>query len=74
MSQLPTASQKITEGRRKRCQSLKAAYGSLYSHVSHFLHEADQRGRLAVGVPDDEYDPIVSGAPVPDAYSIHRVW
>jgi hypothetical protein len=50
----------MTEGRRQRCQSLKAAYGSLYSHVSRLLCEADSLGLIAMGAPDDEYDPEVS--------------
>ena len=60
VSQLPTVSQKMTEGRRKRCQSLKAAYGRLYSDVSRLLREADPLGLIAMGAPDDEYDPEVS--------------
>ena len=50
----------MTQGRRKRCQSLKAAYGSLYSDVSRLLREADPIGLSAMGAPDDEYDPEVS--------------
>jgi hypothetical protein len=50
----------MTEGRRKRSQSLKAAYGSLYADVSRLLHEADPIGLIAMGAPDDEYDPEVS--------------
>ena len=50
----------MTEGRRKRCQSLKAVYGSLYSHVSRLLREADPLGLIAMGAPDDEYGPEVS--------------
>ncbi len=50
----------MTEGRRKRRQSLKAAYGSLYSDVSCLLRAADPIGLIAMGAPDDEYDPEVS--------------
>ena len=50
----------MTEGRRKRRQSLKAAYGSLYSDVSRLLREADPIGMITMGAPDDEYDPEVS--------------
>ena len=50
----------MTEGRRKRSQSLKAAYGSLYTDVSRLLREADPMGLIAMGAPADEYDPEVS--------------
>ena len=50
----------MTESRRKRHQSLKAVYGSLYSNVSRLLREADPIGLIAMGAPDDEYDPEVS--------------
>ena len=50
----------MTEGRRKRRQSLQAAYGSIYSDVSRLLREADPIGLIAMGAPDDEYDPEVS--------------
>ena len=50
----------MTEGRRKRSQSLRAAYGSLYANVSRLLREADPMGLIAMGAPDDEYDPEVS--------------
>ena len=50
----------MTEGRRKRGQLLKAAYGSLYANVSHLLREADPIGLIAMGAPADEYDPEVS--------------
>ena len=50
----------MTAGRRKRRQSLKAAYGSLYSDVSRLLREADPIGMITMGAPDDEYDPEVS--------------
>jgi hypothetical protein len=50
----------MTEGRRKRSQSLKAAYGSLYTNVSRLLREADPIGLIAIGAPADEYDPEVS--------------
>ena len=50
----------MTEGRRKGRQALKAAYGSLYADVSRLLREADPIGLIAMGAPDDEYDPAVS--------------
>ena len=50
----------MTEGRRKQSQSLRAAYGSLYANVSRLLREADPMGLIAMGAPDDEYDPEVS--------------
>jgi len=50
----------MTEGRQKRRQSLKAAYGSLYSEVSRLLREDDPISLIAMGAPDDEYDPEVS--------------
>jgi hypothetical protein len=50
----------MTEGRRARRQSLTAAYGSLYVQVSRLLHEADPLDLIAIGAPDDEYDPEVS--------------
>ena len=50
----------MTEGRRKRSQSFKAAYGSLYANVSHLLREADPLGLIAMGAPADEYDPEIS--------------
>jgi hypothetical protein len=56
----PTASEKMTEGRRQRSQSLEAAYGSLYADVSRLLREADPIGLIAMGAPADEYDPEVS--------------
>jgi len=50
----------MIEGRRKRGQSLKTAYGSLYADVSRLLHEADPLGLIAMGAPADEYTPEVS--------------
>ena len=50
----------MTEDRRKRSQSLKTAYGSLYADVSRLLREADPLGLIAMGAPADEYDPEVS--------------
>ena len=50
----------MTGGRRKQSQSLRAAYGSLYANVSRLLREADPIGLIAIGAPDDEYDPEVS--------------
>jgi hypothetical protein len=59
-SKYEPVNQKMTESRRKRHQSLKAVYGSLYSNVSRLLREADPIGLIAMGAPDDEYDPEVS--------------
>lgn len=50
----------MTEDRRTRRQSLTAAYGSVYAQVSRLLHEADPIRLIAIGAPDDEYDPEVS--------------
>ena len=50
----------MTEDCRKRSQLLKVAYGSLYADVSRPLREADPLGLIAIGAPDDEYDPEVS--------------
>jgi hypothetical protein len=50
----------MSEGRRKRHDSLKAAYGDLYTEVSRLLREADPIRLIAIGAPDDEYDPEVS--------------
>jgi hypothetical protein len=50
----------MTEGRQKQSQLLKAAYGSLYAAVSRLLREADPVSLIAIGAPDDEYDPEVS--------------
>jgi hypothetical protein len=49
----------MTEGRLKRRESLKAAYGSLRSDVSCLLCGADPIRLIAIGAPDDEYDPEV---------------
>jgi len=48
------------EGRKKRQESLKAAYGTLYTEVSRLLREADPIRLIEIGAPDDEYDPEVS--------------
>jgi hypothetical protein len=45
---------------RERREQLKAEYGSLYSHVSRLLRDADPIGLIAMGAPDDEYEPEVS--------------
>lgn len=50
----------MSEGRKKRQDSLKAAYGNLYTEVSRLLREADPIRLIAIGTPDDEYDPEVS--------------
>ena len=50
----------MSEGRKKRQDSLKAAYGTLYTEVSQLLREADPIRLIVIGAPDDEYDPEVS--------------
>lgn len=50
----------MSEGRRRRQESLKAAYGILYTEVSRLLHGADPIRLIEIGAPDDEYDPEVS--------------
>ncbi|MBI2361053.1 MAG: hypothetical protein HYV04_19475 [Deltaproteobacteria bacterium] len=50
----------MSEGRKKRQDSLKAAYGTLYVDVSRLLREADPIRLIVIGAPDDEYDPEVS--------------
>ena len=50
----------MSEGRRKRQESLEAAYGTLYTEVSRLLREADPIRLIVIGAPDDEYDPEVS--------------
>ena len=50
----------MSEGRRKRSQAFIAAYGSLYADVSRLIRAADPIGLIAMGAPDDEYDPEVS--------------
>ncbi|MBI4488285.1 MAG: hypothetical protein HY694_04310 [Deltaproteobacteria bacterium] len=50
----------MSEGRKKRQESLKAAYGTLYTEVSRLLREADPIRLIGIGAPDDEYDPEVS--------------
>jgi hypothetical protein len=42
-----------------RQDSLRAGYGGLYSEVSRLLREADPIRLIAIGAPDDEYDPEV---------------
>jgi broad specificity phosphatase PhoE len=46
----------MSEGRRKRQVSLKAAYGALYTEVSRLMREADPIRLIAIGAPEDEYD------------------
>ena len=46
----------MSEGRRKRRDSLKATYGDLYTEVSLLLREADPIRLVAIGAPDDEND------------------
>ena len=50
----------MSEGRKKRQESLKAKYGTLYTEVSQLLREADPIRLIVIGAPDDEYDPEVS--------------
>jgi hypothetical protein len=50
----------MSEGRKKRQDSLKAAYGNLYTEVSRLLRDADPIRLVVIGAPDDEYDPEVS--------------
>jgi hypothetical protein len=45
----------MSEGRRKRQASLKAAYGALYTEVSRLLGKDDPIRLIAIGAPDDEY-------------------
>ncbi|MBI3001412.1 MAG: hypothetical protein HYY46_23605 [Deltaproteobacteria bacterium] len=50
----------MSEGRKKRQESLKAKYGTLYVEVSRLVREADPIRLIVIGAPDDEYDPEVS--------------
>ena len=50
----------MSEGRKKRQESLKAVYGTLYTEVSRLVREADPIRLIVIGAPDDEYDPEVS--------------
>jgi hypothetical protein len=50
----------MSEGRRKRQASLKAAHGDLYTEVSRLVREADPIRLISRGTPDNEYDPEVS--------------
>lgn len=50
----------MSQGRRKRQASLKAAHGALYTEVSRLMREADPIRLISKGTPDDEYDPEVS--------------
>jgi hypothetical protein len=50
----------MSAGRRKKNSSLTAAYGALYTEVSRLVREADPIRLIAIGTPDDEYDPEVS--------------
>lgn len=50
----------MSEGRRKRQESLQARHGALYAEVSQLLREADPIRLIAIGASDDEYDPEVS--------------
>ena len=50
----------MSEGRKKRQESLKAAYGTFYTEASRLLREADPMRLIVIGAPDDEYDPEVS--------------
>jgi hypothetical protein len=46
----------MTEGRRKRQESLKAEYGAFYTEVSRLMRGADPIRLIAIGAPEDEYD------------------
>ncbi|MFB3123506.1 MAG: hypothetical protein ACE10H_15110 [Candidatus Binatia bacterium] len=50
----------MSENRRKRQDALKAVNGSLYTEVSRLVWEADPIRLIAIGAPDDDYDPEVS--------------
>ena len=50
----------MSEGRRKRQESLQALHGALYTEVAQLLREADPIRLITIGAPDDEYDPEVS--------------
>lgn len=50
----------MTERPQERRGLLKAEYGRLYSEVSRLLREADPIGLIAMGAPDDEYEPEIS--------------
>ncbi|MBI2361346.1 MAG: hypothetical protein HYV04_20965 [Deltaproteobacteria bacterium] len=50
----------MSENRRKKRESLKAEYGSLYTEVSRLLRKADPIRLIVIGAPHDEYDPEVS--------------
>ncbi len=46
--------------RADRRAALKEAYGTLYCEVSRLLRESDPVHLIAIGAPDDEYDPEIS--------------
>ncbi len=46
--------------RADRQAALKGAYGALYSEVSRLVRAGDPVHLIAIGAPDDEYDPEVS--------------
>jgi hypothetical protein len=46
--------------RADRQAALKEAYGALYSKVSRLVRKADPLHLIAIGAPDDEYDPEIS--------------
>lgn len=50
----------MTQGPREWHEALKAQYDGLYSNVARLLRAADPIGLIAVGAPDDEYEPEVS--------------
>lgn len=50
----------MSEGRRKKQASLKAAYSTLYTELSRLVREAHPIRLISKGTPDDEYDPEVS--------------
>src|SRR3989304_316960 len=68
----------MREGRRKRRESLKAAYGNLYVAVSDLLRGADPIHLIGMGAPDDEYDPeggttLPRLADAPSAPDVQRI-
>lgn len=46
--------------RREEREALKSDHGRLYVAVAGALREADPLGLIAMGAPDDEYEPEVS--------------
>lgn len=46
--------------RASRQAGLKEAYGALYSDIARVIRAADPLRLIAIGAPDDEYDPELS--------------